>query len=313
MELRKLDVVAESLKKDFEAEGKEIILSNKRILLSKDFFYPINETLSEKKIGFVDGGNGEIISASNFSVQLIKTYWSIYTDNKRVMHDSDEFVVLISLKNGRSPFYKVQFFDRKDSFVFPALENNHLIKPGVIGEKVRKIFEIKACNELIGKCEFIVRDGDLEINYYDKEYYEDLFETCREKNIVLAGLSKTSTILCDNGLSAGFNLSKLTKLSKWYYKNDEEIIFVKLHLKSRHVFRLDMYEFSEELIELLSKNSTDLSFPGYPYALIEVDKMARVSRDELDRMKLYLLSKYEKELDPHMASIDAHDRLNVIN
>ncbi len=312
MELRVLDEVAESLKREFESEGKEIILSNRNVLISKEFFHPINETLSEKRAGFVDGGNGEIISASNFSVQLIKVYWSIYSNNKRVDNKIDEFVILVNFKNTGKQFYEVHFFDRKDAFVFPAFENNHLIKPYVIGERIRKIFEIKACQEIVSKCDFIVRDGDLEVNDYDKDYYGDLFEMCGEKNVVLAGLSKTSTLLCDNGLSAGFNLRKLTKLTKWYYKNDEEVLFVKLHPRSRHVFRLDVKDFSEELIELLAKNSVDLSFPGYPYALIEVDKMARVSKDELERMKLYMLSKYEKELDPHLASIDAHDRLNVI-
>lgn len=311
MNFEKLDKVAESLKKSFEVTATTVTLPNRKMPIDKAFFYPINETVSSKKIGFVDGGNGEIIGAANFSVQLIKIYWSVYQDNKRIKKKLDEFFILINLRSTEKIFYEVTFFDRKDAFAFDAFENKHLINPNVIAGKIRKLFEIKACNELLD-CDFIVRDGDLEIEDFDKVYYEELLETCKEKNVLLAGLSKTTTLMCDNMQSAGVVLNKISKLPKWYYKNDDKIFFVKLHKKSRHVFRLDMNEFSEELIELLAKNSIDLVFPGYPYALIDVDKMARVNKDELERMKLYLLSKYEKELDPHMASVDAHDRLNLV-
>ncbi len=311
MHFEKLNKVVESLKKSFEMIASAVILPNKKVAIDKTNFYPINETVSSKKIGFVDGGNGEIIGAANFSIQLIKIYWSVYQNNIRIKHKLDEFFILINLVNEEKVFYRVSFFEKNDAFILEAFENKHLIKPSVIAEKIRKIFEIKACNELLD-CDFIVRDGDLEIDDFDKVYYEELLETCKEKKVLLAGLSKTTTLMCDNMQSAGVVLNKISKLLKWYYKNDDKIFFVKLHKKSRHVFRLDMHEFSEELIELLAKNSIDLVFPGYPYALIDVDKMARVNKDELERMKLYLLSKYEKELDPHMASVDAHDKLNLV-
>ncbi|MBI5066077.1 hypothetical protein HZA97_07605 [Candidatus Woesearchaeota archaeon] len=311
MHFEKLDKVAESLKKSFTVAASEIILPNKKVPIEKTSFFPINETVSTKKIGFVDGGNGEIIGGVNFSVQLIKIYWSVYQDNKRIKKNLDEFLILVNLKNSEGIFYEVTFFDKKDAFVFEAFENKHLIKPSVIAEKIRKIFEIKACNKLLD-CDFIVRDGDLEFDDFDKVHYEELLETCKEKKVVLAGLSKTSTILCDNSQSASVVLSKLAKLSKWYYKCDDNRFFVRMHKKSRYVFRLDISEFSEELIELLAKNSVDLIFPGYPYALIDVDKMARVNKDELERMKLYLLTKYEKDFDQHMASVDMHDKLNLV-
>ncbi|PIN80414.1 hypothetical protein COV11_03995 [Candidatus Woesearchaeota archaeon CG10_big_fil_rev_8_21_14_0_10_30_7] len=308
MELKKLDLVVESLKKGLELVGTEIIASKKRILINKNCFYEIAINNSDKKIGFVDGGNGEIIASANFSVQLIKIYYSIYQNNKRINQELDEFVILIKLKDDS---YEVKFFDRTDAFKFCAFENGHLIKPSIIGERIRKIFEIKKSIKLVDNCNFIIRDGDLEINDYDELYYEELFESCKEKKVVIGGLSKTSTLLCDNGLSAGVVLKKLTKLPKWYYNNDDKIFFVKLNNRSRHVFRLDMQPFNSELISLLAMNSVDLTFPGYPYGLIEVDKMARVRREELEQMKLYILSKHEKELDEHLASIDAHDLLNV--
>lgn len=313
MKLEKLDKVVESLKKGFKQEANQIVLENKKILIDKACFRLIKETVFDKKVGFVDGGNGEILGGANFSIQLIKIYYSIYQKNKRVNQELDEFVILVNLKNEKEIYYEVHFFDRKEAFKFNAFENEHLIKPSIIGEKIRKIFEIKKCIEIIDKCDFIVRDGDLEINDYDKQFYEELFESCKEKKRVIAGLSKTSTILCNNGLSAGVVLNNLSKLEKWYYKNNEKILFVKLHKRARHVFRLDMKPFNEELISLLAMNSIDLTFPGYPYALIEVDKMARVRREELERMKLYILSKYEKELDAHLASIDAHNKLNIIS
>src|SRR3989338_9981075 len=68
------------------------------ICLQKENFHEISEAVSKKKIAFVDGGNAELISAPNLSVQLIRLYSVIYENNKRLKSKKYEFYVVIGAK-----------------------------------------------------------------------------------------------------------------------------------------------------------------------------------------------------------------------
>jgi hypothetical protein len=52
--------------------------------LTTDGFKTIQNVDSDKKTAFVDGGNQEVLGAPNFSVQLNRVYFGIWSGNKRV-------------------------------------------------------------------------------------------------------------------------------------------------------------------------------------------------------------------------------------
>ncbi|MCK4551126.1 MAG: hypothetical protein KAT91_04180, partial [Candidatus Aenigmarchaeota archaeon] len=65
----------------------------------------------------------------------------------------------------------------------------------------------------------------------------------------------------------------------------------------------------------LSKNSVDISFPGYPYALIDADRCARVRKSEIEHHRMMFLSTASKtpllkELSHHISATDAHGILD---
>lgn len=188
--------------------------------------------------------------------------------------------------------------------------------------------------------DIFVRDGSLqtgypnEINLADMVYSEGI-----NKNVYITGLSKSCRILNQSGSSLNSQISIIgnSKFPKdsWYYyplkkitrvDNQADLFFVKLNKDTPYSFRFDTYieqsknlskEEREIIISNIANNSKDPSLLGYPYGLIKVDQLARISKKEIESHKIQLLIEFDKDIfnkfiSPRLRSIDAHDILNKI-
>ncbi len=201
-------------------------------------------------------------------------------------------------------------------------------------------FAAKLIEYELDKGDIFIRDGSLQTGYKDEILLvRDLHSTATEKGVFITGLSKTCRLFTKSGDSlislVDMMASKKYPEEKWYFHpilrmtkadNLADVYFVKLHKFARSPFRFDIYlDQSEKLdqrekeviISNLAKNSTDLSFPGYPYGLIKVDQLSRVGKREIAPQKIQLLSEFDSELYanyilPRIRSIDAHDLLNTL-
>jgi hypothetical protein len=193
-------------------------------------------------------------------------------------------------------------------------------------------------NEL-EKGDMIVHDGSLQTSFTDEHTcLARAFEATMEKRVIFAGISKTSTLFTTAGLSL---LGAVQKLAEDYkvkgpwclpiakvanVKHNAFIYVVKLHESAKYVFRFEIYgeqarRMSEEdfctVTSALAGNSKDISFPGYPYGLIDADSFARVSGDEVDKYQVPLVSEISKlgkwkKVSRHICSGDAHSVLDVL-
>ena len=319
-----LNKIIEAINQKEELD-KYIIIEKERSEIKKENFYSINGEF-DQKIAFIDGGNSEIIKGANFSLQLIRIYYTIYGNNKRIKNNRNDYFVLVVAKNkNNNIIYEVNIFGQElklefDSFDENLKQGNHRILPATIAEHTRKLLEIRKARDLIQELnnnDLIVRDGDLEENEeIESRFIEELKQDCLNYNIILLGLSKTSTLLTENGNSAIITLSNIAPENEWiYFTNKSEISFVKLNKNSKYVFRLDYLSQQRDLLisslNGLKNNSRDPIFLGYPYGLIEADKLARVSNNEAQQLNLSLLSK-KKEFEKYQKTVDAHDLLNII-
>jgi len=192
----------------------------------------------------------------------------------------------------------------------------------------------------LDKGDIFIRDGSLQTGYRDEILLvRDLHSIAEEKSVYITGLSKTCRLITKSGDSlislVDMIASKKYPEAKWYYHpiykmtradNLADVYFVKLHKFARSPFRFDIYldqsenldqQEKEVIISNLARNSTDLSFPGYPYGLIKVDQLSRVGAREIGPQKIQLMSEFDSELYakyilPRIRSIDAHDLLNAI-
>lgn len=303
--------ILDTLKEKVSKGGKHIILADgTKAVIDPNNFKPLPQA-ENKTISFVDGGNAELLGAANFSLQFIRVYSCTYKDNKRIASQKKEFYSLITAKNVSGKIvYDIENFDtdltvQEINSLDPKLTNNHRLEPAQVGELVRKYAELKHLTELTA--DIIVRDGDLEAQ-------TDQEKQClaQSKGKTIIGLAKTVSLLTDAGNSAVTVLNAISPQGSWYYPCGSTG-FAKFHPASKHVFRIDHYGDVRTALGALQQNSIDPVFIGYPYGLIEADKLARVSSREAQQLKLVFLTKGGEKFRLYLSSKDAHDILNIVS
>lgn len=211
-----------------------------------------------------------------------------------------------------------------------------------VGSVARRFAEwrlgLRAVEEL-STGDVLVMDGTLQSNFTNEtDYVRELTASATEKGVIVIGISKTSSIFTTAGLSLAGAVDNLAKKESikgtWYLPVAEStsidhyvlITIAKLNPFAERVFRVeiqrDQYrELGEsglnEVMSSLSENSSDATFPGYPYGLVDADRFARVSFDEIGYYRALLMSEISKrggtsKFLSHMHSKDAHNVLNLL-
>lgn len=328
-----LDELTDSIKEP----GKFIKLNYRDyepIEINKDNFHEIKSIDSNKKIAFIDGGNSEILKSSNFSLQLIRVFYTIFQNNKRIDNNKYEFYLLIksTTKDDRI-FFKTSIIGDKiiDNLEFDSLDKSivqgtNRAQISYLGNVARRFAELNIAIQLMERLssnDSIVLDGSLESKYTNEEgIIQGLVNRAKEKNILLGALSKTCELFTDSGNSMISVLKDLGPDGAWYYHplakisdNNFDISFVKLHKNSNYIFRLDTLFPQENIISLLAANSTDPVFLGYPYGLIVADRMARITNKEVELLKTRFriaAGKNWTKINNYLRTKNSHDILDNI-
>jgi hypothetical protein len=328
-------------------------------------FHHIDEHRPHRALGFVDGGNREILHAPDFSVQLVRVCSVLFQNGERApsrrIPEIAEFLCLARALpvEGRILYSAGLFPIRPTSAAFlpdPAWltidSRDDQLAPGrfrldisVVGAAARRFSEWLVLSELIDKeleaGDIAVRDGTLQTAVrHEVQAASRAFSAAVRKGAFLTALAKTSQLLTSSGLSllaAVEELSRQCELGggSWFYhplvKNDHpehraEIYACRLHPGARHVFRLEIlrdqaqHMTSPEVMDVIAElaaNSRDLSFPGYPFGLVDADETARVRRSEKEALAAILASALAengcwKTVQRHISTTDAHDILDEI-
>jgi hypothetical protein len=316
-----------------------LIEEGKTIPITKDNFHEIEKKENSNKAVFIDGGNTEILKAVNFSLQFIRVGGVVFQNNKKIKSIKKEFYVLVhSFIKDDKLHYKTEMFGEGvlDNLVFDSMDRT--IMNGVeradiskIGGICRRFAELSFAKGMINELshgDIIVLDGSLRCCVTsEKEQMQSFYDKAAEKGVLVSALAKTSRIFSDQGSCFITELKKLGGDEWFYYPvaelNDSNyqarIAFVKLNKISDYIFNFEQYKGQEdkikEIVGLLAKNSNDAVFPGYPYGLILVDQLARVSNKEKDYLITMFKMKAGKEwskIKEHLNALDAHNILDNI-
>jgi hypothetical protein len=302
------------------------------IKFSKDYFKEITKP-KNNKLAFIDGGNIEIAGNNNFSLQMMRVYYTIYKNNKRINYNQTTYFVFIDTINEENKFiYKAEIYKEEilvNTFKFDLKNNNEQLKPENIIGYVRRIYELKKAIESINyleKNDAIVLDGNLHVReQQEKKEIDELYFNTTKKEIYVSAISKTSSLLTNKGQNLVSYINNLSNIKKWYYypicKNNNpehkaELIIVKFHEKSEYSFIIDIYneKYIDHIIALLANNSKDPVFLGYPYGLIESDHNARCQENEKQFLQIkFIQSSNNKEIIKKLINSNkAHDILDSI-
>lgn len=358
---------------DNENPGKKVFFSDSRyasIDFSKSNFGAIKKPSSARKIAFIDGGNAEIIGGANFSLQLVRLYYSIWQNNKKIKAHKDEYYILINAvpkkdKGFDKLRYETQIFRKgattksiieeelkdqmhksivpdKEDLSYDSMDGTitegiNRARPSKIGEIARRFSEINACALVVDELsagDFIVIDGTLQSSVTNEgKQLNALYSTAAAKGVIVTAFAKTNTLLTDTGNSASYAIQLISPKGSWCYHpvvdirhpdHKAEMFILKLHEKAKHVFRFEIQKemylknpaCADEIIGLLSEISKDAVFLGYPYGLIDADKFARISNQELKSLRTQFMVKSGKKWEQLMSknnSVNAHDVLDSIS
>jgi hypothetical protein len=311
--------------------------------LDKCNFRKIEERESKNRVVFIDAGSAEIISSANFSLSLMRTYYSVYESGKRAKSGKKDFYAFTKSKNKDGElFYDTEIMGAENLQKEDLLLNSfdETIKQGISRAKIsnvvnviRRFSELAAATELIDILEendIIVLDGSLQCTFTnERKYLDGLYKKAKGKKVIITGLSKTTTLMTDKGNSVNNALSSFNTEGKWIYhpvadinseEHKSEMAFVKLHDKSKHIFRFEIYKEQKDKLEdaaaILAENCKDPVFLGYPYGLIEADRSARISNNEKNMLMTFLSVKFGKDwerISDALTSVDAHSVLDRIS
>ncbi|MBW3015089.1 hypothetical protein KY330_01590 [Candidatus Woesearchaeota archaeon] len=281
----------------------------------------------DKTITFIDGGNSELISAPNLSLNYVRICALTYKNKRRIQIIKKELYVLAYLDSSQdqtkdNPQIKVETFPESLNLRFaitdPTLSHGkRLVEVSTVSSYTRRLLELNLAEELTKESDYIVLDGSLKSSAtYEQDFIDNLFNTASQNNCTISALSKTSRIFASSFPIHAFisqNSSDVT--NPWYYPMSLQTFLIKLNTSSRHVFTFESSN-PNEILSLLAEYSKDHVFPGYPYPLILTDRLARVSNKETS----YLLTKLQTSskqlfelLKPYISILDAHSILDSIS
>lgn len=343
MEKAIIENIINSLNNSLKEKGEYVQFNDpsyKPIKISKDNFHEIKDIKENKKIAFIDGGNTEILKAPNFSLQLIRIYYSIYENNKKISSKKKEFYILINAINQENNIiYQTEFFGlnketiKFDSFDETIRQGKHRISISNIGNVIRRFTEIETAKDIVNELnnnDIILFDGDLKASITNEiDYLDGLYKKAIEKNIIICAISKTSELFTEKGNALIPILNEISPDEEWYYYplveiNNEnhkvDVYIVKLYKNSKYTFKFEIFNEMEyevrEIFALLKNNSKDAVFLGYPYGLIESDKLARISNKEKDYLKTIFLTKLGKDnekIAQYLNTLNTHNILDSIS
>jgi len=304
-------------------------------------FHEINKENSAKKIAFVDGGNAEIIGSANFSLNLIRVSYVVYQNNKKISSKKLEALAFIhSVNQDNEIYYRASFFKTSKSLdiedmSFSSLDYTLMLganraEISSVAQAIRKFAELRLAKVISdGRlADIVVLDGNLQSTLTNENnYLNELYESCSASNVILSAISKTSSLFTDNGNLLSAVLGNASVLSSWIYhpvadisnmNHKAEMFFVKLHPKSKYIFRFEIFnaqkEKAEETISAMAGNCIDPIFIGYPYGMVEADRLARVSNWEKESLKMVFLVKLKgKGIEKFLNAGNAHQILDRIN
>ena len=285
---------------------------------------------SAKEVCFIDGGQAEVLMGGSFCVSFIRVAAAGFLNGKKTDIRRHEFYFLTYAQDrGGEIFYVSKVFAnddfelliREEDLIVSSRDGN--LQSGLqrasiskVTNMARRFAELELARRIgieLSDSGYVVLDGILQASFTGEEKILDGLGD----NVF--GLAKTSQLFTREGNNPCVLLNSLVpkELATWSYRIIDMACFVKLHEKSRHIFRFEGKKnigVWDEVLPLLVGLSTDPIFLGYPYGLVFVDQIARVSEQERRSLKIkfLFLTKGNSDLANYLATNDAHSILDSI-
>ena len=326
-----------------ESSSEEIYANNQikheKYKITKDKFKQIRLNKSGIEIAFVDGGISEIIMAPSISMHQLRIAIVSYKNlEKKKSVIKDFFLLCKIVKENDELYYTAKLFptDNTKPQIYKTKIEDSSLKEGFSNGSISKFSsmilrfaELNFANEIIKDIEkksILILDGSLQQKYNEENtIMKKLVEACVRNETLLIGFPKTTSVITEDGQDITFLLRGMkSDKPMWFfgpiinYKDESynaKIFYAKLHKSSKKIFRVEISnEFSHidynKIFGEIATISADPIFLGYPYGLIKVDSLARVTNAEKAQLKTRFMNKVL--LEDVESSLNSHNILDSI-
>ena len=269
----------------------------------------------------IDGGSAEIFTSASTSIYLIRLY-ARGTKRRR----TEKFITITRKENTleiREVGSKKQEVGGKKYEVRSTTEENEHMTvqlPDRFTEELgfsyganmyRRNEELRLALSTLQEeqPEILIIDGSFDTKTREEqELLEQLKTECTKKNIPLIGFSKSCTYTHE-GRPLTVLIEEQSPIPTWSasYKGTR---FVKLHAKAPTPFRVDIHGDVRKALSYLHWNARDIATPGYPYALIDADKMAQVTQREQEKLRFTLHAYSNETYKKDEEGLKYHETMN---
>lgn len=280
--------------------GDHIITPRGTLSLNGTFF-PLTPISSH--CCFVDGGSGILVSSPDFCVAIVRTAAALFSESTCTKRIQRTQIVTVRAIDGK-PTFELKTYPKNnvmqiDGRCEDLRRGTHPCPPEDVISLYRRIQELELALDLcsgsketepLNASDLLVLDGELNAQ---TSFEEELLKQITQIHQNVVGVVKQTGSFTNTGSHANRVLLNLGPKGNWLYtSNNMPTGFVRLHVRSSHVFRIDA-ENAKVLAyatNALSFFSNDALLPGYPYGLIAVDNLAKVPTSELSVQRLSLLT-----------------------
>lgn len=249
----------------------ELYSEDKEIKFYFENFVP---EYKDKHVYAIDGGSCIVAEGGNWIISKVKAGYSCY-NKERISEKAYEYAFgALKSKIKFSPVLKIT----------PKINELNSEEPISF---CRKISELLLCHDLLDG----IKEGIILLDMLlvpedenQKEYFNELLKKCKEKNIPVIGIAKTSVFSFGKRTLVSLLNQKNAK-GCWYCivsKGKINNLVVKFYEKSDYVYHVQIPDWVDinEVLPLISFYCSDPGFLGYPYPLVRADKIARISKFE---------------------------------
>ena len=304
-----------------------IAINGTKEKISANNFRPINKN-RELNFLFVDGGNAELLKSPDFSLQFVRILGICRKNGSKTHHLSEFYCFAKTELKENKKIWKIKNVFLKGKKIIPkdlAIEDAFQ-SPSAAAEFVRRLSEIALAADLsktLSGNDVILLDGTLEAGCRtEAEFLLNLHQASKKYGVSLCSLAKTTAMQTSNGNSIISVFNAFGPKGKWHYQVKKDIplmFFAKLHENSGYIFKFETNSedanFNQKILGSLASASKDPVFIGYPFGLIEADRLARVSNREKGILKLELAARFGKlwkDVEKEETALNAHDILDNI-
>ena len=306
---------------DGQASIDMLFGNNDALPIKPSNFFEIKPAYTNRKIVFVDGGNGILSVSPNHIITINRIYFSMFKGKNRIkskINPRVEFFsyVLVSPSSANRLQYTVKLFpysnDQRwclpdEMHLSGDIQNSSVLQSSQLASMSRKFAEwqtaITAVESEMNSGDILVLDGTLQTSFKNEKIYADrLYDAATRKGVIVCGLAKTSLLVTESGhplLARIKEISTNVPYPMWCVKVTDHIssdnmgsmFAIQLHKNSKYIYRFEMLrtQYSamtpndvDMILGSLAANSDDISMLGFPYGAIDADRFAQVRTDELN-------------------------------